>query len=194
MTEATQRWASSYRLRLAVGYLLIVAVFAVAWAWSLFGPLTSAVVEQQQEHLQAVAQAGALVLADSDVDVEEVATRLVARTDLRLTVVAADGTVLADSDEDPSTMENHGGRAEIVAALEGDVGTDRRMSATQGTEQIYVAVPASYEGERVVAARRLPPRRGQRRRRTGSAHRAHPAGSRPRVRGPRRLPARASCG
>ena len=150
MTAVTQRWASSYRLRLAIGYLLIVAVFALAWAWSLFGPLTSAVIDQQREHLQAVAQAGTLVLADSDVGVEEIATRLVARTDLRLTVVAADGTVLADSDEDPSTMENHAARAEIVTALEGDVGTDRRLSATQGTEQIYVAVPASYEGDRVV--------------------------------------------
>src|SRR6187402_1897547 len=39
--------------------------------------------------------------------------------DRRFTVLAADGTVLADSHEDPAHMENHADRPEIVAAREG---------------------------------------------------------------------------
>lgn len=34
-------------------------------------------------------------------------------TSSRITWVAADGTVLFDSEQDPATMENHGGREEV---------------------------------------------------------------------------------
>lgn len=149
MRTLLKNWFASYRVRLAVGYLLVVALFATAWGWSLFGPLTSTIVEQQQTTLRAVAQAGALVLDATDADAQDIVDRLVARTNLRMTIVAADGDVLADSEQDPATMANHSSRPEIAAALRGDIGTDRRTSTTQGTEQIYVAVPASFEGELV---------------------------------------------
>lgn len=149
MTDLARTWSSSYRVRLAVGYLLVVALFAGAWGWSLFGPLTSTIVEQQQTTLRSVAQAGALVLSETDAGAQETVDRLVARTNLRMTIVGADGVVLADSEEDPATMENHGQRPEIATALNGEIGSDRRRSATQGTEQVYVAVPASLDGERV---------------------------------------------
>ncbi len=148
MTHRTRR-IDSYRLRLVFGYVAVVAVIAGAWAWSLYGPLTDAVIEQQQAHLQSVAQAGVLVVAESSATPELTVSRLVARTDLRMTVVTADGTVLADSMEDPAAMGYHGDRPEIIAALAGDVGRDVRRSATQGVEQMYVAVPATYDGERV---------------------------------------------
>jgi two-component system phosphate regulon sensor histidine kinase PhoR len=66
-----------------------------------------------------------------------------------VTVVAADGTVLADSAQDPSTMQNHATRPEIAAALSGRVGSDTRVSATLGVAQMYVAVPATLDGRRV---------------------------------------------
>lgn len=147
MTPRT-RWADSYRLRLILGYVLVVSVLAGAWAWSLYGPLTNAVIEQQQAHLQSVAQAGVLAVARTTEAPEATIRELVARTDLRMTLVAADGTVLADSAEDPSSMGNHGDRPEIIDALAGTVGRDVRRSATQGVEQMYVAVPATYEGQR----------------------------------------------
>ncbi|MCE5191840.1 MAG: PAS domain-containing protein, partial [Actinomycetia bacterium] len=142
------RWLDSYRLRLILGYVLVVSVLAGAWAWSLFGPLTNAVIQQQQAHLQSVAQAGVLVIARAPGVPEQTVRELVARTDLRMTLVAADGTVLADSAENPSAMGNHANRPEIIAALAGSVGRDVRRSATQGVEQMYVAVPATYEGQR----------------------------------------------
>ena len=149
MTGPRKRWSSSYRLRLVIGFVVVVALFTGAWAWSLYGPLTDAIVEQQQEHLQGVAQAGALLISQTDRSLPQSVEQLVARTDLRVTVVAADGTVLADSAEDPATMTNHADRPEVAEALAGRIGTDTRMSATQGVEQLYVAVPASYSGESV---------------------------------------------
>ena len=143
------RWSDSYRLRLVLGYVLVVSVLAGAWAWSLYGPLTDAVIEQQQAHLQSVAQAGVLVIASAEDSPEQMVRQLVARTDLRMTLVRSDGTVLADSAENPSAMANHSDRLEIIDALAGGVGKDVRRSATQGFDQMYVAVPATYQGERV---------------------------------------------
>ncbi len=59
---------------------------------------------------------------------------------VRFTVIAADGRVLADSDELPENMENHAGRPEVVLALAGGEGRSRRFSATLGGETVYVAV------------------------------------------------------
>jgi len=145
----SSEFTGSLLARLILGYVLVAAVFAGAWLWSLYGPLTRAAVRQQQRNLTAVAQSAALVTAESTATADELARSLVARTDLRLTIVAADGTVLADSNSATSTMENHRNRPEVAQALEGDVGVARRVSRTEGTEELYVAVPTTLDGARV---------------------------------------------
>jgi two-component system phosphate regulon sensor histidine kinase PhoR len=140
----------SFRLRLALGYALVVALVAVAWAASLYGPLTSSVVEQQRSHLVSIARAGALALERAGVGAPETARQLVSGTGLRATVIDRTGVVLADTSEDPARMTNHADRPEVAAALEGETGFDTRLSATTKTEQMYVAVPARYAGGSVV--------------------------------------------
>ena len=61
----------------------------------------------------------------------------------RATVIDAAGQVLADSDADPSKMENHAHRPEFVAALAGKVGMDERNSRTVNVPFVYVAAPVS---------------------------------------------------
>jgi len=68
-------------------------------------------------------------------------------TSNRATIIARDGIVLADSEADPKTMENHAGRPEIVAALAGKIGSSERQSRTVGTEFLYMAAPA---GDKIV--------------------------------------------
>ena len=136
--------------RLLLGYVTVTALIAGSWLWTLSTPLTTAVVNLQTHNLTAVAQSAALLVIDSTQPLDRIAHQMVARTDMRVTIVAADGRVLADSDVDPATMTNHAGRPEIAAALAGNVGYDRRSSATEGTEQLYVAVPSNSAGERVV--------------------------------------------
>src|SRR5215471_771847 len=63
-------------------------------------------------------------------------------TGTRATIIARDGTVLADSEADPKTMENHAGRPEVAAALKGSNGSDTRRSKTVGVEFLYLAVPS----------------------------------------------------
>jgi two-component system, OmpR family, phosphate regulon sensor histidine kinase PhoR len=68
-------------------------------------------------------------------------------TETRTTIIAHDGVVLADTEADPKTMENHAGRPEVAAALSGTVGSATRRSHTVGIEFLYVAAPS---GDKVV--------------------------------------------
>jgi two-component system phosphate regulon sensor histidine kinase PhoR len=75
----------------------------------------------------------------------------------RVTLIAPDGRVLADSErtlESLASMENHADRPEVRAALAGGMGRDVRRSATLGAPLIYVAVPVSEAG-RIAAVLRL---------------------------------------
>src|SRR5271165_2548345 len=57
----------------------------------------------------------------------------------RATVIDPTGKVLADSEADPSTLENHAHRKEFVTALAGEVGLDERSSRTLNIPFVYVA-------------------------------------------------------
>jgi two-component system phosphate regulon sensor histidine kinase PhoR len=78
---------------------------------------------------------------------QEIAMEEARITSNRATIIARDGTVLADSEADPKTMENHAGRPEVVAALAGNIGTNERQSHTVGTEFLYMAAPS---GDKIV--------------------------------------------
>lgn len=137
----------SYRSRLVLGYVLVVGIFAAAWAWSLYGPFTQATVSQQERNLTATARAAALFAEANSADPQQAADRLAENSDFRVTIVANDGAVLADSDNVASAMENHANRSEIAAALQGEVGIDTRQSATENRQELYVAVPMTLDGE-----------------------------------------------
>ncbi len=61
--------------------------------------------------------------------------------EIRLTLIASNGSVIADSEADPAILDNHAGRPEVAQALAGNEGRERRHSATLGQEEVYVAVP-----------------------------------------------------
>lgn len=80
-------------------------------------------------------------------------TRIGQPLEERITVIDVTGQVLADSEEDPSTMENHAGRPEFGAALTEGYGESSRFSTTLGYEMMYVAVPVISEGTLIGAVR-----------------------------------------
>lgn len=63
----------------------------------------------------------------------------------RITVIAHDGAVQADSNEKPEHMDNHGSRPEIKTALGGAVGSSLRFSKTLGQQMLYVAIPVDSD-------------------------------------------------
>lgn len=68
---------------------------------------------------------------------------------LRITVIGMDGTVIADSQEKPGTMESHKNREEVLEAISDGQGSAMRYSKTLGVDYHYAAVKfknASMEG------------------------------------------------
>ena len=63
-----------------------------------------------------------------------------ATSGVRVTIITSDGKVLADSESDPRTMENHLQRPEVQDALAKGQGRSIRHSATLNRDLIYYAV------------------------------------------------------
>ncbi|HUG89447.1 MAG TPA: ATP-binding protein [Planctomycetaceae bacterium] len=86
-------------------------------------------------------------------DLQSLLRDLAAQTGSRLTLVRADGAVLADSAEDPRMMRNHSDRNEIREALHAGVGTARRPSPTLGIPMSYYALRVGPAGRPVGVVR-----------------------------------------
>ena len=76
-----------------------------------------------------------------------------AASNVRVTVVTADGLVLADSQSNPRTMENHAGRPEIRDALAKGEGQSVRHSVTINRDLLYYAARYSVPGGAPVVLR-----------------------------------------
>ena len=76
-----------------------------------------------------------------------------AASGVRVTVIASDGKVLADSQSNIQTMENHADRPEIRDAFAKGEGQSSRRSVTLGNNLLYYAVRYSVPGELPVVLR-----------------------------------------
>ncbi|MGH2532701.1 MAG: ATP-binding protein [Thermomicrobiales bacterium] len=98
--------------------------------------------DQMERQVQIIARAVGPAVDQGTIEaVDPLVKELSADVDTRITIVAEDGTVLGDSEADPRTMENHGGRAEIEEALRRGFGSSERTSSTLDEAFIYVAAP-----------------------------------------------------
>ncbi len=60
-------------------------------------------------------------------------------TDSRITLIASDGKVIADTSANPANMDNHSNRKEFKDAIESGVGTSVRYSDTLTEKTVYYA-------------------------------------------------------
>lgn len=148
--ERARSHVHGWRRWLFAGYALVTAVLVAVWGFSIAVPTKQAIEERQREGLVSVANATGVALQTSNQPPDEVLARIAASDNLRLTLIAADGTVLAESTDDDLAMDNHADRTEIQAALNGEVGVDQRVSETDGIDYLYVAVPCTYHGKQAV--------------------------------------------
>ena len=74
-------------------------------------------------------------------------------TQTRVTVILPDGKVIGDSDQNPSSMENHRNRPEIAEALTGQTGKSVRFSDTIRRTLMYLAIPVQRDGAVVAVVR-----------------------------------------
>jgi two-component system phosphate regulon sensor histidine kinase PhoR len=113
--------------------------------WVLAGSVRDFYIARlRTELLEETTVAGeviARVISDGGdaVALDAAADRLAEGFGARVTVVDAEGTVLADSEGDAATMENHRNRPEIEQAFRGGTGSSIRASTTIGTEFFFAA-------------------------------------------------------
>lgn len=128
-----------WKLGLSYLALLLLALYAVylhaSRSWE------SAFLEAAYRHLESLARVAEGRPPDLGHPKDLAAwTDWLSESGTRVTVIASDGTVLADSDDDPARMENHGARPEVQAAFARGRGRATRFSATVRRELVYVAV------------------------------------------------------
>jgi len=79
-------------------------------------------------------------------DLDKFAADIHNKIHVRVTIIDDNGLVIAESNEDKSIMDNHGGRAEVMEAATQEYGSIMRYSDTIGIDFIYVAKKVSYQG------------------------------------------------
>ena len=128
--------------RLLAGLVLGVAVLIAAVVFILDRRLYVRVADEQVAALQREARLLAVQWA-RPTDADSLADAAGAVTGHRVTLIGADGRVLGDSRFDGAALaalENHAARPEVRDALARGQGTARRVSASAGDEELYVAV------------------------------------------------------
>ncbi len=131
-------------LRLA-GVFLLLLVLSMWLTAERSARLTAVwyTAQMQEDLLSRAKLAGELAdrLAAAGAPLQPAIVRAGRNAGVRLTIIAHDGRVLADSEEDPALMPNHAERPEVKAALQGQVGKAVRFSDTLQRHMAYVAVP-----------------------------------------------------
>ncbi|MCX7597487.1 MAG: ATP-binding protein [Armatimonadetes bacterium] len=132
------------RYRILLGYMVLFGLLLAALGVYSRSVVARHVTAQQRDALRTLSRVAADSLLGPNVlparEVLQRRTRAFAQVArARVTVIAPDGVVLADSEHDPATMENHGLRPEVVAAHRDGWGWAVRHSTTLGIDMLYVA-------------------------------------------------------
>lgn len=139
-------------------YLLITVAALLILTWYLSHLLPEFYHNQVADDLLArarlIEQQIAPKLKEADFQaVNSLSKKLGTSSSTRITVILSDGAVIADSDQDPARMENHGDRPEFKEALEKGVGRAIRFSGTLNKTMMYLAVPIEEQGKTLAVVR-----------------------------------------
>jgi signal transduction histidine kinase len=116
---------------------LFIAALLVASLISFFA-LKSMIIEDGKERLiQNIELLEPQIIESKNLD--SLASSIAQKAHLRVTVVAEDGAVIAESDTDKTKMENHSNRVEIMEAMQNPYGMTIRYSKTLKSDFVYVA-------------------------------------------------------
>ena len=130
--------------KLLLACILIVVVTAITLDVSIRRAWETSLRDEIQRGLTAKTRLLAnRVEIDHQHSLQDIASQEALAANARATVIDSSGKVLADSEADPASMENHRGRKEFASALDGNIGVDERRSHTIGIPFLYVAAPIS---------------------------------------------------
>lgn len=132
-----------WKLFIAYGGLSVASIGLIA------GIVVARQREQVLDHVRERLRDDAILLrgqltddlaSDHREGMAELIQRVARETGTRMTVIAGDGTVLADSERDPGLMENHHSRQEVAQALREETGIASHTSRTLGIPMMYLAL------------------------------------------------------
>lgn len=138
-------WKSRLFWRIAGAYSLLSILLAVAFVQTIHQHQRQTILSLVEQRLLDSARLleaspRSYLAASPGPELQTELARLEHVTGVRLTLIAADGLVLGDSQTSPDSMENHIYREEVIEARSQGVGASERDSPTQGVSTVYVAV------------------------------------------------------
>jgi two-component system, OmpR family, phosphate regulon sensor histidine kinase PhoR len=130
--------------KLMLVFLLVIGASALTLELAVRSAWERILREQIERNLRQKTQMFAhRVETDRQHSLADIAAQEGQAAGARATIIDPTGTVLADSEAEPGTMENHAHRSEFVAALAGQIGVGERKSHTLAIPFLYVAAPVS---------------------------------------------------
>lgn len=116
---------------------LFTAALLVASLISFFTLKTMIIEDGKERLIQSIELLQPQIMASNNLD--SLASSIAQKAHLRVTIVAENGIVVAESDTDKKTMENHSNRIEIMEAMQKPYGITIRYSKTLKSDFVYVA-------------------------------------------------------
>ena len=131
-------------LKLLAVFVLVIAAAVVTVDFSIRSAWEKSLRQEIERNLtQKTVLFAHRVEIDRSHSLTEIAAQEALAAGARATIIDPNGKLLADSEANPSSMENHARLKEFAAALQGNVGSDERRSRTLGVAFLYVAAPVS---------------------------------------------------
>ena len=135
----------SLRTRLTLTYILIVALCTVTIGTYLLGSLESFFLKLVASRLLSECRTAAGLLtaspsAGSPQSTKALISHIGRSGGSRVTLISPSGVVLADSAQDPDTLDWHGDREEIIEAMTTGYGQSIRYSTSVKKDMMYVAI------------------------------------------------------
>ena len=152
----------SYLLRLMIPFACMIVAVVLVSGWLIYDSGAATARRQQMQDLTSDARMLASWINGNANPADDAA--LVRRTtqeakfrDIRYTIIDTGGKVLLDTRIDPSTLDNHNQRPEIIDARTNGSGASVRLSHSAGERYVYAAV--QVEGSNGLIARASRPER-----------------------------------
>jgi two-component system phosphate regulon sensor histidine kinase PhoR len=125
--------------RIFVLYIIIFVISVVLIELYISSSIRNNFIEQLKRNLSVQIGLMQNYIHFKKEKLDELCKKFKETTNTRVTIIAADGTVIGDSDTDSSTMDNHRHRTEIEQSLIADSGASIRYSDTLKYDFLYVA-------------------------------------------------------
>ena len=128
--------------KLLAVFLIIIAATAIIMDLVISGSWQDSLrTEIQRSLVQKTTLFAHRVETDRAHSLPQIAAQEGQAAGARATIIDASGKVLADSEANPTDMENYSTRPEFAAALAGKIVPNQRRNATIGVPFLYVAAP-----------------------------------------------------